>query len=119
METKYSNTFKIEAVKKALSRAKESSMNSVARSLGIANSTLHGWVKAVGNRDLNESPTSGGFNEKKSFQLTSQEKLEAIVYTANLTQEQISEYCRKKGIFPHHLKAWKQEFIEGAMTKNS
>lgn len=103
METKYSNTFKIEAVKKALSRAKGSSMNSIARSLGIANSTLYGWVKAVENKDLNESPTSRGFCEKKPCQWTSQEKLEAVVHTNNLTQGQITEYCKKKGIFPHHL----------------
>jgi len=118
MKTKYSNTFKIEAVKKVLLRSGGTSKTEIASSLGIANSTLYGWVKAVENKDLKESPTSGGFDEKKSCQWTAQEKLEIIISTANLSQEQLSEYCRKMSVFPHHLKAWKQELIDGSITQN-
>lgn len=118
MKTKYSNTFKIEAVKKVLLRSGGTSKNEIASSLGIANSTLHGWVKAVENKDLSESPSGGGFDEKKPCQWTSREKLEIIISTTNLSHEQLSEYCRKKGIFPHHLKAWKQDFIDGSTTQN-
>ena len=119
MKTKYSDTFKIEAVKKVLLRSGGASKVEIASSLGIANSTLHGWVKAVENKDLSESPTSVGFDDKKIPQWTAQEKFEIIVSTANLSQEQLSEYCRKKGIFPHHVKAWKQDFIDGSTTQNS
>ena len=69
MQTKYSKEFKMEAVKKALLRNSEQSAASVARSIGIAKSTLYLWVKAVASIDLKESPTSGGSNSKNSLPL--------------------------------------------------
>lgn len=83
-------------------------------------STLHGWVKAMKNRELKESPRAGGFDEKKTCQWTPQERFEVILGSVDLSQEELSEYCRKKGIFPHHLETWKKEFIENSsMDKSS
>ena len=64
MQTKYTKKFKIEAVKKVLLRDSETTAITVARSLGVKNSTLHGWVKSIKNKDLkeetNSSPSRGG-----------------------------------------------------------
>lgn len=119
MQTTYSKTFKIEAVKKVLSRTSETPVSAIAKSLGVANTTLHGWIKAMGNKDLSEPFTSEGLNEKKSCQWSSQERFEAILDAKGLSQEQLSEYCRKKGIFPHHLESWKKDFIEGSIRIKS
>lgn len=118
MQTRYTKTFKIEAVKKVLSRTSETPINAVARSLGVANTTLHGWIRAMENKDLRDSPTSGGMHQKSSYNWTVKEKFEAILESSKLSQEGISEYCRKKGIFPHHLDTWKKEFIENFSQKN-
>ncbi len=31
--------------------------------------------------------------------------------SSNFSQEEIGQYCRKRGIFPHHLDSWKVEFL--------
>ena len=111
MQTKYSKEFKIEAVKKVLLRDREVSIASVARSIGITKTTLYAWVKVMANADLKESPTSGGEIQKSPYSWTSAEKFEAIINASKLSSEDLGEYCRKKGIFPHHLDAWKTEFI--------
>ena len=118
MQTTYSKAFKIEAVKKALSRASHTPLKDIARSLDLPISTLYGWVRAMENKDLKSSLTSEG-SKKKSCQWTPQERFEAILKAEGLSQEQRSEYCRKLGIFPHHLEEWKKEFIENFSLKNS
>jgi transposase len=111
MQTKYPKKFKIYAVKRVLSRSHEVSMSSVARSLGVKVTTLHGWITAMKNKDLKNPPTSGGPIEKSPYTWGAKEKFEAIVDAAKLSEEELGEYCRKQGIFPHHLEAWKTEFI--------
>ena len=66
--TKYSKQFKIEVVKKVLSRRYGIPITSVARSLDIKRSTLHGWIKAMKRKELIEdAPTSGGAIEKSPY----------------------------------------------------
>ena len=112
--TKYSKQFKIEVVKKVLSRRYGIPITSVARSLDIKRSTLHGWIKAMKRKELIEdAPTSGGAIEKSPYQWSAKERFDAILEASKiLQQEDLAEYCRKKGIFPHHLEKWKAEFIE-------
>ena len=33
-----------------------------------------------------------------------------VIACASLAAEKISEICREQGIFPHHIKQWRQEF---------
>lgn len=113
MQTKYTKTFKIEAVKKVMSRGPEISICAIARSLDVKISTLHGWIKNMNDRVLREdTPTSGGFAEKIPYNWSASERLQAVVDTGQLSPEAISEYCRKKGIFPHHIEQWKLDFIK-------
>jgi len=116
MQTKYTKKFKIEAVKRVLLRDSETTAIAVARSLGVKNSTLHGWVKSMKNKDLkeetNNTPSRGGCFEKKPYNWTIKERFEIIVESSKIPKEDLSEYCRKKGLFPHHLEKWKSEFID-------
>jgi len=113
MLTKYSKEFKMEAVKKVLTRKKDTSISSMARSLGIKISTIHGWIKAMETKYLiEEGPTSGGLIKKSPLQWSVKERFDSIIEASKLSQEELSEYCRKKGIFPHHLENWKSQFIE-------
>ena len=54
----------------------------------------------------------GGVIQKTPYHWTSAEKMEAIIEASKFSNEDLGEYCRKQGIFPHHLGAWKAEFIE-------
>lgn len=39
------------------------------------------------------------------------QRLEAIMHCNSLNAEQRSAYCRENGIYPHHLKVWKADFV--------
>lgn len=41
-----------------------------------------------------------------------EEKLEAVQLTSDLGEEALNAYCRKHGIYAHHIEQWKQEFIQ-------
>ena len=100
MNKQYTKSFKIEAVKKVLSRDSETTMKEIANSLNVKISTLHGWVKAAESQKLHENHDSG---EKRPQDWTSLEKLTALIEADSLDPEAKSAYCREKGIFPHNL----------------
>jgi len=107
--TTYSEEFKLQAVKKALSRNENQSMKMIADELNIASSTLWKWIKKAKSHELTE--TNPMSNEKSPQDWTSAERFEALMATENLNDKQLSIYCRKEGIYPHHLKQWKTDFI--------
>jgi len=52
---------------------------------------------------------------------SAEEKLNMVIACASLDEEKVSELCREQGVFPHHIKQWKQDFVRGqsAVTKVS
>ncbi len=42
------------------------------------------------------------------------ERLEMIISCGTLDDKAVSELCRSKGLYPHHIKQWKREFVSGA-----
>lgn len=44
---------------------------------------------------------------------SSQDKFAVILETAHLNVQELSEYCRSKGLFPEQIERWKQAFIQG------
>jgi len=50
---------------------------------------------------------------------TPTQRLEAIMQSAALDQEPLNAFCRKQGIFPHHLDDWKQAFINSYPSSNT
>lgn len=118
MQTKYSKEFKIEAVKKALSRKRLGTpFIETARFLDVKESTLQGWITAMKNKKLTETSTSEELIEQSPCRWNIKKRFEAIVQTSSLSGEEVSKYCRKRGIFPHHLEAWKSDFLESYGSK--
>lgn len=35
-----------------------------------------------------------------------------IVETAELSEAELSEYCRRKGLYPEQITQWKQDFLQ-------
>jgi transposase-like protein len=62
MQIRYAETFKIEAVKKALSHKNGTSITEVAKNLGLPTSTLYGWVQVMkGKNKATPLTGEGGF----------------------------------------------------------
>ena len=80
-----------------------------ARQEGVAEQTLYNWRKQA---RLEGRPVPG--RNKSSDDWSSEAKLAVVIETAVLSEAELSQYCREKGLYPEQVKAWKQDFIEGA-----
>lgn len=54
--------------------------------------------------------------DKPTDKLSTEAKFAIIVETATLSEAELSQYCRERGLFPEQVKAWKQDFIQGSTT---
>ena len=36
-----------------------------------------------------------------------------VIACAALEEEKLSEYCRERGLYPHHVKQWKLDIVNG------
>lgn len=122
MNHHYSQSFKAQAVKKVLNRPAGLSIRAVAENLSVSLSALKSWLKLARQQQLEvdslESIKSMAV-EKKPHQWSLEERLEMIIACAALDESGISSLCRKKGIYPHHVKQWKKEFAEGKAKSES
>lgn len=85
----------------------------IALEFGIGRSTIGKWLreyKQTGNINLNSK-------EKRPKDWTAAERLSALIETGTMTEDERASWCRKKGIFTHHLEQWKKDALS-AMTPN-
>jgi transposase-like protein len=122
MRKRFTPSFRIQAVEKVFNRSEGTTVKDVAKSLGVGHSTLDKWIIMARNNEL--EPTledeitslNDMINEKRPQDWSLEEKLEMVIRCAALDEEKISEICREQGIFPHHVKQWRQAFAKGATT---
>lgn len=86
----------------------------IAREAGISRSTLCKWVKQY-RKDGNITLS---IKEKRPQDWTSEERIEALIEAGSMSDEERISWCRKKGLFGHHLGQWKKDAIR-ATTPNS
>ena len=106
----YSQEFKVQSVEKALSRRTDQTLDTIADDLRIGYSTLQRWIQLAKKNKL-EKPETSMSKEKSPQNWTKSQRLEAIMDCYSLNDEQLSSYCRKNGIYPHHVKEWKLDFV--------
>ena len=77
------------------------SVPELARETGIPKDTLYTWRikyrKSNGEATAQPGPSGG---------LSSDEKFAVVVETASLNEVELSEYCRRKGLYPQQLSTW-------------
>ena len=54
---------------------------------------------------------------KTSDQWSAEAKFAVVLETAAMSESQLSEYCRSKGLYPEQVKAWKQACIQGQLSE--
>ena len=69
---------------------------------GISTATLYNWRKAARARGA-VLPSNSATPEKWS----SEEKFRVVLETAPMAESELSEYCRKHGLYPEQIEAWK------------
>ncbi|RDH43179.1 transposase [Zooshikella ganghwensis] len=58
-------------------------------------------------------------NKKNAEQWSSADRFNIVVETARLNAAELSEYCRKKGLFPEQIQQWKQACVEANATQQA
>ncbi len=82
-------------------------VTAVAQMEGISEATLYNWRNQAKSEG---EPVPGA--EKNSEQWPAEARLAVIVETATLSETEIAEYCRKKGLYPAQIAQWKQAFLQ-------
>jgi transposase-like protein len=108
MSQKFTQAFKIQAVEKALRRKEGTSILEIAETLGVGYSTLQKWIVKSKNNEF--EPAESLTKEKRPQDWSKEERLNIVIECGSLTEAAISERCRSQGLYPYHLKQWKEDF---------
>ena len=97
-----------EAILKKLLPPYSRSVSDVAKEEGISESALYNWRKIL--RDSGAAmPTTHSSPE----QWSAQTKLAIVAETFSMTENELSQYCREKGLYPEQIHQWRDECING------
>jgi len=90
------------------------SVAELARQEGISEPTLYAWRKQA---------KAGGAavpgDQKRTDDWSAEAKLAVVIETAPLSEIELSEYCRSKGLYPQQVKAWRQACLLGQQSAQS
>jgi transposase-like protein len=84
------------------------SVAELSRQENISHVTLYAWRKQMRERG-HVVPGSQSSPE----QWSAEAKVAVVAETLTLSEVELSEYCRKRGLFPDQVKAWKETCLEG------
>ncbi len=78
----------------------------VARREGCSDMSLHYWRKQAAARGTQLSD-----DKQPAENWSAESKLAIIIETGSLSELELGEYCRRKGIFPEQITDWRNAFI--------
>ena len=113
MSKVYTDSFRVHALEKAFNRHPKTTLKEISSDLGISVSALRRWMKEAKEQSFNLSDTidmTSNSVEKRPQDWSSYERFEFILQCEGLETSEISALCREQGLYPHHLKQWKDEF---------
>ena len=90
-----------QAILSKLSPPHNLSVSEVARSEGIGVQTLYNWRNQAREQG---QPMPGNKNPPDNW--SSEAKLATIIEASGLSETELSEYCRSKGLYVEQIKAW-------------
>jgi len=76
-------------------------VSALSRESGVPADTLYTWRRKAQQSDAprQTDPVAG---------LSSEERFAIVLETATLTEVELGEYCRRKGLFPQQVDAWRE-----------
>ena len=107
---RYSEERKASVLRKLLPPS-NCSVPKVAKEEGISEVTLYTWRTQAKEQGV-PVPGSG----KQTSDWTPEAKFAAVVEPGSMTELEVSEYCRSKGLYPEQIRAWKEACIQGAQS---
>lgn len=83
------------------------SLSQIQQETGIPEGTLKKWRMEI--RDKGFAAPTG---EKQSEQWSTRDKFLIVVETATLSEIELAEYCRKKGLYVEQVKSWQDNCMQ-------
>jgi len=87
------------------------SVAQVSRETGVSEQTLYNWR----NRFRHEGRAVPA-DSKNPENWSGENKLAVVIETAALNEEQLAQYCRRKGLYVEQVMRWREAAIAGAET---
>ena len=103
---RYSEEFKYSIMTRMMPPQNQS-INEIARETGLSPGTLHKWKNQAKKKGI---PVPNG--EQKVERWSTQDKFSIVVETAPLSEAELAEYCRKKGLYVEQVQAWRDACIQ-------
>lgn len=114
---KYSDAFKAKMVQKMTGPNKKSA-GALAQEVGVCQPTLSRWVREAaatvqpmhtkrGNPDIKIRAA------RRPQDFTAQEKLTVVLEAASLSEHELGEFLRRKGLHEAQLEEWRAAALEG------
>ncbi len=97
-----------DAVIKRMMQPENRSVPELVEETGISKVTLYHWRKQAIVKGL-VVPKDGLNPENWS----AQDKFSVVLETAVMNEAELSEYCRKKGLFAEQIAVWKENCLQG------
>lgn len=102
----YSEEFKSSIIQRMMPPQNES-VTSIAKETGVSENTLYQWKRKA---------RANGFavpaGEEESEKWSTQDKFLIVVETASLSEVELAEYCRSKGLFAEQVQAWRDACMQ-------
>ena len=113
MKSKYSESFKEQALTKVFSRG-DRTIQSVADELNVSLYNLKAWMKKSVHKTTDLVPKT-----RRPQDWSAEKRLAALNDSHDLSGESLNAWCRERGIFTHHLTAWRTDFCNVAKSTTS
>ena len=84
------------------------SVKEVSEEEGISTATLYHC-----RQQLRRSGAAVPNSNTSSEQWSAQTKLAIVAETYSMTESELSQYCREKGLFPEQIQSWRSECMQG------
>lgn len=102
-----------EAIISKMMPPKNTPISKLATETGISDATLYTWRKEARERGL-VVPGDG----KNAEDWSSEDKFSVVLETATLSEVELAEYCRRKGIFVEQIERWKSSCLSANSGKD-
>ncbi len=107
----YSEEFREQSVRKMMPPS-AMSVAQVSRETGVSEQTLYNWR----NRFRHEGKAVPA-DPSNPENWNGENKLAVVIESAALNEEELAEYCRRKGLYVEQIARWREAAIAGAETQ--
>ena len=88
------------------------SLRRIANELSIGAATVSKWRKELVSEDLLKEDV-----EQKTENFTAEQIFSFVIETSTMTEHELAEYCRSKGLFVEKVKEWRTISIQVHQSK--